>query len=91
VPTVSVEDLEKRGGTEIVRLAIVLHTCSRRLGPEVKKMLSPKGQVSCRETTNEIVLIDSVATLREIVRHIRKSRTSRPLRQKAPEETLRDT
>jgi RNA polymerase sigma factor (sigma-70 family) len=73
LPQVPLDDLEKRGRTELVRVALPLKALSATdLGPEVKKMLGPFGEVVVLPRSNQLLLQDTAGTLRRALRTVQE-------------------
>jgi hypothetical protein len=67
LPRVSLDDLEKRGKTELVTVALPLkNLMATDIGPEVKKMLGSFGAVTVLERANQLILQDTAVNLRLI-------------------------
>jgi hypothetical protein len=72
-PRTELSDLETLGKTEIVQVLIPLTKLkAAEVAPEIKKMLSPFGEISCLEKTNTLFLMDSAGNLRRVVRLIQE-------------------
>jgi type II secretory pathway component GspD/PulD (secretin) len=86
VPRVPLEQLDARGKTEIVSVMIGLrHSRAEDLAPQVKRMLSPFGDVVA--WGNQLVVCDTVAnlrTLRDTIRTIDEAQEGRPAPPEAP-------
>ncbi len=66
VPTVRPQDLAARGRTEVVRVVVPLQSLpARDLVPELKKLLSPAGEVGT--LANRLVLQDTAGNLRQVL------------------------
>ncbi len=74
LPRVSPDELEKRGKTELVTTVLPLtHVSAKELGPDVKKLLGPFGEVAVLEKANRLVLQDRAGNLcliRELVKEV---------------------
>jgi type II secretory pathway component GspD/PulD (secretin) len=71
LPRVRVEDLKKRGRTELVTLVVTLKTHNAaNVASQVKKLMGKFGAVVVLERTNQLVLQDTAGTLRQIQRTI---------------------
>jgi type II secretion system protein D len=69
VPRVTADELAKRGNTEIVSLVFQLSTLvAEDYAPEVKRMLGPFGEVTVLAKSNQLLLQDSVKSLRNIIK-----------------------
>jgi RNA polymerase sigma factor (sigma-70 family) len=67
LPRVRLEDLGKRGRTELVTVVIPLKNLSATdFGPEVKKMVGPFGEVIVLEKANQLIVQDTAGNLRHI-------------------------
>jgi RNA polymerase sigma factor (sigma-70 family) len=67
VPRVRVDDLGKRGKTELVSVVLsVTAPPAKDLGPDVKKMLGPFGEIVVLEKANQFILQDTAGNLRQI-------------------------
>jgi RNA polymerase sigma-70 factor (ECF subfamily) len=72
--SVSIEDLPKYGKSEIVRVNVrVKSGKAADLAPDLRKQMSAWGDVIVIEPTNQLILIDTVASLREIVKTLQAS------------------
>jgi hypothetical protein len=61
------DDLKNRGKTEWLLVVLPLTTLKARdLVPEIKKMMGPLGKVGVLEKANELLLADTVGSLRRI-------------------------
>ncbi len=68
VPRVTIDELKARGNTEIVSTILQLNSLvGEDYAPEVKKMLGPFGQVIVLNKSNQLILQDSVKSLRNIL------------------------
>jgi RNA polymerase sigma factor (sigma-70 family) len=84
VPRVSLSELNKRGRTELVSVVVPLTMLrASDLAPELKKLFGPFGNVVALETTNQLVLQDTAATVRWVHELIQKSEARVP-EKKAP-------
>jgi hypothetical protein len=73
--SVSVDDLSNGKLADNVYVMVKVQLKSMQadiFGPSVKKMMGPQGQVIPVEEANQLILIDTVATLRDVVRTIGK-------------------
>jgi type II secretory pathway component GspD/PulD (secretin) len=71
VPTVRPGDLPARGRTEVVRVVVPLQSLQARdLAPELKKLLSPFGEVGT--LANQLVLQDTAQNLGQILGTLRE-------------------
>ena len=69
VPRITVDELPKRGNTEIVQTVIQLNTMNAdEYAPEVKRMLGPFGEVTVLAKSNQLMIVDSVKSLRNIIK-----------------------
>jgi RNA polymerase sigma factor (sigma-70 family) len=67
VPRVRLDDLGKRGKTELVSVVRpVTAPGAKDLGPDVKKMLGPFGEIVVMEKANVLILQDTAGNLRQI-------------------------
>src|SRR5262249_23607311 len=67
LPRIGVEELETRGRTELVSLQLPLKTLvAEDVAPEVTKMMGPFGSCVAMKTGNQLILRDTVGTLRRI-------------------------
>jgi RNA polymerase sigma factor (sigma-70 family) len=67
LPRVGLDDLEKRGKTELVTVVVPLtNLTAKDLAPEVKKMLGPFGEVVTLEKANQFLLQDTAGNLRRV-------------------------
>ncbi|MCI0640180.1 MAG: hypothetical protein L0Y72_14875 [Gemmataceae bacterium] len=81
VPTVPIEDLAKRGRTELVRVVLPLKTLKAKdLVPEVRKLLSPFGEAS--SLADRLVLQDAAGNVRLILKTIQDLEAQGPGRAK---------
>ncbi|MCI0380116.1 MAG: hypothetical protein L0215_21235 [Gemmataceae bacterium] len=81
VPTVPIEDLAKRGQTELVRVVLPLKTLKAKdLVPEVRRLLSPFGEAS--SLADRLVLQDAAANVRLILKTIQDLEAQGPARAK---------
>src|SRR5439155_24393724 len=73
VQDVTVEELANRGKTEIVRITVRLKSLvAEDVQGQVKRMLSPFGEVVGFPTSNALVLTDTVAALQQVLKTIRE-------------------
>jgi type II secretory pathway component GspD/PulD (secretin) len=71
IPRYEVSDLEKLPKTQLVQLLIPLTNMAvEEVAPEVRKLLTPYGEVSTQTKTNTLVIFDSAGNLRRIVKII---------------------
>ncbi len=71
IPTVDVADLPSRGRTEIVRINVVLEGAdAEETAPKIKKMMTQLGDAVAFDPGNHLVLIDTVASLTEVMKTI---------------------
>ena len=69
LPRVTVAELEERGRTELVQLVLTLKVLiADEVAPEVKKMMGPFGEVTPLTRANQLLMLDTVANLRRIVK-----------------------
>ncbi|HEX4591632.1 MAG TPA: secretin N-terminal domain-containing protein, partial [Gemmataceae bacterium] len=69
VPRVTVDELKGRGNTEIVSTVVQLNTLvAEDYAPEVKRMLGPFGEVTVLAKSNQLLLVDSVKSIRNIIK-----------------------
>src|SRR5438270_212987 len=69
VPRVTIDELASRGNTEIVSVVLQLTTLvAEDYAPEVKRMLGPFGEVTVLAKSNQLLLQDSVKSLRNILK-----------------------
>jgi hypothetical protein len=67
VPRVRLDELAKRGKTELVSVVLpVTGPSAKELGPDVKKMLGPFGEIVVLEKVNQLILQDTAGNLRQI-------------------------
>jgi RNA polymerase sigma factor (sigma-70 family) len=67
VPRVRLDDLDKRGKSELVSVVIPLTVLNaREIGPDVKKMQGPFGTIVVLEKGNQLILQDTAGNLRII-------------------------
>jgi RNA polymerase sigma factor (sigma-70 family) len=67
VPRVRLDELAKRGKTELVSVVLpVTAPSAKDLGPDVKKMLGPFGEIVVLEKVNQLILQDTAGNLRQI-------------------------
>jgi type II secretory pathway component GspD/PulD (secretin) len=67
LPRVRLEDLDRRGNTELVSVVVALRSAvAGDIAPEVKKLLGPFGEVVVLTRSNQLVLQDTVGNLRRI-------------------------
>ncbi len=67
--SVSIEDLPKHGKTEVVRVDVRLKSGKATdMAPELRKQMSAWGDAIPIEETNQLILVDTVANLREIIK-----------------------
>jgi RNA polymerase sigma factor (sigma-70 family) len=79
LPEVRVEDLHKRGRTELVRTVLALKAISvEDLAPEVKKLMGPFGSVVVVPRTNSLILQDTAGNLRRIYHTIKEVDGTKP-------------
>jgi RNA polymerase sigma factor (sigma-70 family) len=72
LPRVGVDDLEKRGKTELVTVMLALaNLTAKELAPDVKKLLGPFGEVVVLEKANQFILQDTAGNLRRICQTIK--------------------
>jgi RNA polymerase sigma factor (sigma-70 family) len=68
-PAISIEDLPQFGKTELVRLTVKLRgERASVVAARARQMLTPFGQATANDDTNEIVLIDTAGRMRELVK-----------------------
>jgi RNA polymerase sigma factor (sigma-70 family) len=73
LPRVRLEDLEKRGRTELVTVLLPLTTLKARdIGPEVKKMIGPFGEVIILDKGNQLILLDTAGNLSLVVQTVKE-------------------
>jgi hypothetical protein len=73
IPMVRPEELGKRSKSEVVKVAVLLAVVpSEHLVPHVKKLMTPCGQAIPVGGTNQLILIDTVGTLRRVVPKIKE-------------------
>src|SRR5262249_50322684 len=71
VPRLLVEDLDKRGNTEVVSVVMKLSTLvAEDFAPEVRKMMGPFGEVVALTRSNQLVLQDTAGNIKRIVKDI---------------------
>ena len=72
VPRVRLEDLDKRGKTELVLVVMTLASQNAKdLAPDVRKIMSPFGQATVLNTPNLLVLLDTAGNLRHVCQMIK--------------------
>jgi hypothetical protein len=72
LPRVQPEDLDKRGQTELVSVVIPLRSLvADDLGPEIKKLLGPFGEVAVLKKANQLLIQDTASNLRRIYQMIK--------------------
>ncbi len=86
LPRVSLDDLEKRGRTELVTVMMPLKRKASEIAPDVKKLLGPFGSVVVLENANQLLLQDTAGNLRQICQTIKEIETRDPGRNLAPEK-----
>ena len=73
VPRVAVEDLERRGSTEVVSLVISLTTAvAEDIAPELKKLMGKYGDVVPLGRANQLVLQDTAGNLKRLLRIVKE-------------------
>ena len=73
VPRVAVEDLERRGSTEVVSLVISLNTAvAEDIAPELKKLMGKYGDVVPLGRANQLVLQDTAGNLKRLLRIVKE-------------------
>src|SRR5262245_27143525 len=71
VPRVRLNDLAGRGNTELVSVVVALNTeKADDIAPEIKKLLSPFGQVVVLKQPNQLVIQDLTGNLRKVIETI---------------------
>ena len=69
LPRVTIDELKGRGNTEIVSTVLQLNTLvAEDYAPEVKRMLGPFGEVTVLAKSNQLLIVDSVKSLRNIIK-----------------------
>jgi RNA polymerase sigma factor (sigma-70 family) len=72
VPRVRLDDLDKRGKTELVSVVLPLTNLNaKEIGPDVKKMQGPFGSIVVMEKGNQLILQDTAGNLRQIIQTIK--------------------
>jgi type II secretory pathway component GspD/PulD (secretin) len=72
LPRITLDELDQRGKTEMVSLVLQLTRLpADEVRPEVEKMMGPFGKVVALTRANQLVLQDTVGSLRRIVQMIR--------------------
>ena len=67
VPDVRVDDMEKRGKTELVSVVMPLTDLKAKdVAPEIRKLLTPFGEVVVLESSNSLVVRDTAGNARRI-------------------------
>jgi general secretion pathway protein D len=73
LPRITVDDLSKHGNTEVVQVVFPLHNLEAEdLEAEVTKMKGPFGKVTAMASANQLVLQDTVANLKRIIKTIER-------------------
>lgn len=71
IPRISVEDLAKRGNTELVSVVVPLKSLvAENLLPAVKEMIGPHGKVVAVDAINQLIIQDSAGNLKTILKTI---------------------
>jgi type II secretory pathway component GspD/PulD (secretin) len=79
LPRVRLDELEKRGRTELVTVVLPLTTRNAKdLGPDVKKMLGAFGNVIILEKFNQLILQDTAGNLLRIYQAIKELEAREP-------------
>jgi hypothetical protein len=74
VPRVSLEDLDKRGNTELVSVKMVLKTLKARdLKAELKKICGPFGEVEADEKAISLTVQDTAGNVKRIIKAVREA------------------
>jgi type II secretory pathway component GspD/PulD (secretin) len=72
IPSIPVEDLPRRGRTEVVRIDVrVAGAEVEELAPKIKKLLTQLGDAIPLDSPNTLVLIDTVGSLTEVLKTIK--------------------
>jgi type II secretory pathway component GspD/PulD (secretin) len=72
IPSIRVEDLPKRGRSEVVRIDVkVAGADAEELAPKIKKMMTQLGDAVALDSPNMLVLIDTVGSLTEVMKTIK--------------------
>jgi type II secretory pathway component GspD/PulD (secretin) len=68
VPRVSIDELGRRGKTEIVSVLLPVKTVQAKdFAPEIKKLLGPFGEVIALAKANQLVVQDAAGNLRRVI------------------------
>jgi type II secretory pathway component GspD/PulD (secretin) len=86
LPRVSLDDLEKRGRTELVTVMMPLKLKANEIAPDVKKLLGPFGSVVVLEKANQLLLQDTAGNLRQICQTIKEIEVRDAGKKLAPEK-----
>jgi RNA polymerase sigma factor (sigma-70 family) len=90
VPRVRPDDLDKRGRTELVTVALPLTELSAEdVAPDVKKLLGPFGEVVTLGRANQLIVRDTAGNLRlirETIKDIEAHEAREARKKKAPEK-----
>jgi hypothetical protein len=79
LPRVRPDDLTRRAKTELVTVLLPLARLNAEdIGPEVKKMLGPFGDVVVLKKANRLLLLDTAGNLRLVVRTIQEIEAQQP-------------
>ncbi|HEV3262770.1 MAG TPA: secretin N-terminal domain-containing protein, partial [Gemmataceae bacterium] len=74
LPRIGIKDLDEHGNTEMVQVVMKLKDAglvADELAPEIKKMMGPFGDVVAMESSNQLVLQDTVGNLRRVYNTIK--------------------
>jgi RNA polymerase sigma factor (sigma-70 family) len=86
VPRVAIDDIAKRGKTELVSVVLPLtNITAKEIAPDVKKLLSAFGDVVVLEKANQLVVLDTARNLQ----HIRQLIIDTEKRQSALKDQLK--
>jgi hypothetical protein len=67
IPEVTVQELRKRGKTELVALMVpLMFVQAKDMAPEIKKLLGPFGSVVPLEISNQLLVRDTAGNLLRI-------------------------
>jgi type II secretory pathway component GspD/PulD (secretin) len=85
LPRVQLDDLEKRGQTELVRVVVPLTALNaKEVSLDIRKMLGLFGKVVVLETGNQLILQDMAGNLRLILQIIKDTEAREAEKKQAP-------
>jgi RNA polymerase sigma factor (sigma-70 family) len=85
LPRVELDDLAKRGKTELVTVVLPLtHLQAKDIGPDVRKMMGAFGQVVVLEKANQLILLDTAGNLQLVYQMIRTLETQEAAKKQVP-------